>query len=212
MYKIIVCIYLLMPISTYAVESVELKGIFGKKAVLLLIDGKETMIKFGKAKRGVTLLEIDGKRVSLEVDGVRQQISLTKQLTGSYKKPSIKKTVRMSRKEGGHYWVRGLVNGFPVDFLVDTGATTISMNLSVAKRLGIDYRKGRVVQVSTANGLSEAAIVTLNKVSVGEITQYNIAATIMLNNSLPVVLLGNSFLGGVHMRTDNGVLILESKL
>jgi aspartyl protease family protein len=212
MYRLIVCICLLIPISAYAVKSVELKGIFGKRAVLLLIDGKETIVKVGNAKRGVALLEVDGKRVFLDVDGVRQQLSLTKQLTGSYKKPSLKKTVRIASKEGGHYWIRGVVNSFPVDFLVDTGASTISMNSSVAKRLGVDYRNGRIVQVSTANGLSEAAMVTLKKVSVGEITQYNIAAAIMLNDSLPVVLLGNSFLGGVDLRTDNGVLVLESKL
>jgi aspartyl protease family protein len=212
MYRAIVCIFLLIPILTYAVESVELKGIFGKKAVLLIIDGKETIVKIGKAKHGVALLEVDGKRVFLDVGGVRQQFSLTKQMTGSYKKPSTKKTVRIASQDGGHYWVRGVVNGFPVDFVVDTGATSISMNSSVAKRLGVDYRNGRIVQVSTANGLSEAAMVNLKKVSIGEITQYNIAASIMLNDSLPVVLLGNSFLGGVDMRTDNGVLVLESKL
>ncbi|MFT5117387.1 MAG: aspartyl protease family protein [Kiritimatiellia bacterium] len=212
MVRFFMCVCLLIPLSTYAVESVELKGIFGKRAVLLVIDGKQTMVKIGKAKYGVALLEVDGTRVFLDVNGERQQISLTKQRTGSYKKPSIKKTVRIASKEGGHYWIRGAVNSFPVDFLVDTGASTISMNASVAKRLGVDYRNGRIVQVSTANGLSEAAMVNLKKVSIGEITQYNIAASIMLNDSLPVVLLGNSFLGGVDLRTDNGVLVLESKL
>ncbi len=86
------------------------------------------------------------------------------------------------------------------------------MNLSTAKRLGLDYEAGTPVNLSTANGISEARLVKLKKVTIGEISQYNIEATVSLDDALPFVLLGNSFLGGVDWRRENGVLILESKL
>ena len=106
----------------------------------------------------------------------------------------------------------GKVNIHSVNFVVDTGATTISMNASTAKRLGLDYKRGEPIQLSTANGLKEASLVKLKKVTIGEITQYNVAATVAFDNALPFVLLGNSFLSGVNWRKENGILILESKI
>jgi aspartyl protease family protein len=209
MYKIFIYILMLLPAISYAVNSIELTGLFGKKAALLLIDGEETLVKLGKPKRGITLIEVIGQDVLLDVDGRRQQISLSRQGGGAYKSPEVK-TVRIASQQGGHYWVKGLVNGYSVDFVVDTGATTISMNSSMATRLGIDYKNGQPIKIATANGLSDAMRVSLQKVTIGEITQYNVAATVTLTDALSVVLLGNSFLSGVDMRTENGVLILES--
>lgn len=202
-------------LSAYAVSSVELNGLFGKKSALLVIDGKQTVLKLDKTISGVTLIEVVDNGVVLDINGKRREVMLTQRSgssdSGGYKPPETS-TVRIASQRGGHYWVTGRVNGFSVEFVVDTGATTISMNAAMADRLGIDYNKGRLVQMSTANGLSSARLVSLQKVTVGEITQYNVEATVTLNNALPVVLLGNSFLSGVDMRTENGVLILESRL
>ena len=120
-------------------------------------------------------------------------------------------SVRIASQRGGHHWVRGEINGGQVNFMVDTGASMIALNLSTAKRLGIDYRKGEPGYVSTANGVKEVRLVNLAKVTVGQITHRNVAASIGLDNSLSVALLGNSFLSRNNMRTENGVLILESK-
>jgi aspartyl protease family protein len=198
-------------LPAYAVDYIELKGLFGKKAALVDVDGKEITLKLGVPKAGVTLLEVKGKGVILDVQGQRRQFSLSKQTTGSYKKPATK-IVRIASGKGGHYWVTGKVNIHSVDFVVDTGATTISMNASTAKRLGLDYSSGEPIRLSTANGLKDARLVKLNKVTIGQITQYNVKATIAYDDALPFVLLGNSFLQGVNWRKENGVLILESKI
>ncbi len=199
-------------VSTQTANALQLVGLFGEKSALLLVDGKQKVLKLGETYSGVTLINIANKVAVVDVDGKQQSLSLTRQVAkGGYKKPKIN-TVRIASKSGGHYWVAGLINGFSVDFVVDTGATTLSMNASTAKRLGIDYSNGQLAQLSTANGLSEARVIRLDKVSVGEITKYNVLTTVTLSDALPVVLLGNSFLSGVNMRTEDGVLILESRL
>ena len=98
-----------------------------------------------------------------------------------------------------------------MDFVVDTGATHIAFNLSTAKRLGIDYENGRPSWTSTANGVKEVRLVTLDKVSVGSLTYSNIMASVSLDDALPVILLGNSFLQHVDLRKQDGVLILEDR-
>jgi aspartyl protease family protein len=193
-----------------AAETIVLKGLFGKKSALVAIDGNDYVLKVGKEKKGITLIEIDGQEAIVRVNSQLQRISLSKQISIGYKLPT-KKIVRISSQEGGHYWAAAQINGRTVNVVIDTGATSISMGASAAKNLGVDYSKGQSVRMSTANGVTEGRRVTLKKVTIGEISQYNVAATVSLNDALPVILLGNSFLSGVDMRTDNGVLILEQR-
>lgn len=193
-----------------AAETIVLKGLFGKKSALVSIDGDDYVLKMGKEKKGITLIKIEGQEAIIRVNDQQQRISLSKQISIGYKQPTVK-TVRISSQKGGHYWVAAQINGRAVDVIIDTGATTISMGASTAKNLGVDYRKGRPVRMSTANGVTEGRVVTLKKVTVGEISQYNVLATVSLNDALPIILLGNSFLSGVDMRTVNGVLVLEQR-
>lgn len=199
----------LWSLSIWAADSVTVKGLF-KNAALLIIDGEQVLLKKGKTKNGVKLVEATSREAVLEINGQRQRVGLSKQVGGSYKS-SEKKTVRISSQRGGHHWVRGEVNGRAVDFVVDTGASLISFNLSTAKRLGIDYANGQRGYVSTANGVTETRVVNLNKVTVGEIVLYNVQASVSLNDALPVTLLGNSFLSRINMRIENGVMIMESQ-
>lgn len=201
----------LFSLSAYGAEIIELKGLFGKKAILLNVDGKDRMLRIGSPRAGLALLEIKGKKALVDVNGKSQWYSLSRQTSATYKEPTTK-TVRIASGQGGHYWVTGKVNIHSVDFVVDTGATTISMNASTARRLGLDYKSGEPIQLSTANGIKKASLVKLKKVTIGEITQYNVAATVAFDDALPFVLLGNSFLSGVNWRKENGILILESKI
>jgi aspartyl protease family protein len=193
-----------------AAETIVLKGLFGKKSALVAIDGNDHVLKMGKEKKGVPLIKIEGQEAIIRVNSQQQRISLSKQISIGYKQPTVK-TVRIASQKGGHYWVAAQINGRTVDVVVDTGATTISMGASTAKDLGVDYSKGQSVRMSTANGVTEGRRVTLKKVTIGEISQYNVAATVSLNDALTVILLGNSILSGGDMRTDNGVLILEQR-
>lgn len=208
-YPLFIILFLLLANPTWAANTVTVKGLFKNKA-LLLIDGDQVMLKQGKTISGVKLIQANSREAVLEINGKRQRVGLSKQVGGSYQEPETK-TVRIASKGNGHHWVRGKINGRSVDFVVDTGASHISLNLATATRLGIDYEKGKPGYTNTANGVKEIRVVTLDKVTIGEITVNNVKASVSLDNALSVALLGNSFLSRTNMSIENGVMVLESK-
>lgn len=180
-------------------------------SAVLIIDGQQRMLRAGKrSPEGVLLVSADGKQAVLEIDGKRKNISLSRSITSQFK-PADKTEIRIASGYGGHYQIKGLINGMPVEFLVDTGATTIAMNRFTAERLGIDYRGGTPITVSTANGTAKAFVVTLSSVSVGNIVVNQVTAAVSTTDSPSIVLLGNSYLGKVDLKVDQGVLVLKEK-
>jgi aspartyl protease family protein len=109
----------------------------------------------------------------------------------------------------GHVYVDALVNGVPVHFLVDTGATLVSLTMADAKASGI--KSGDLqfaVKTSTANGTASAAPVTLHQISIGQMPIFDVPA--LVHQNLSVSLLGQSFL--TRLRSYNmqdGQLTLE---
>ena len=104
----------------------------------------------------------------------------------------------------------GQINGGAVRFVVDTGATAIALPAGDASRLGIDYRKGQVGVTQTANGQAPAYLVRLNTVRIGGIELHNVEA-IVIEQGLPVALLGNSFLNRVEMRREGATMTLTRR-
>jgi aspartyl protease family protein len=136
------------------------KGLF-KGAALLQVDGEQVHIKVGKAKKGIKLLKANSKVAVLGVDGQRQQVGGSDQKAKS-------RVARIARRQGGHHWVRGQINGRKVDSIVDMGASVMAMNLSTAKRLGLGCLGVQPGYITTANGLTEMRVVNLMKVTTGE--------------------------------------------
>jgi aspartyl protease family protein len=110
------------------------------------------------------------------------------------------------------YRVQGEINGHPVRFLVDTGATLIAMNSGDARSMGIDYRlKGQPMVVNTASGQARAYRIKLDAVSVGSITVRNVEAAVVDGDSPDHVLLGMSFLGKLDLERSGSVMVLTQK-
>jgi aspartyl protease family protein len=114
------------------------------------------------------------------------------------------------REQNGHYFTQASIDGRRLDFMVDTGASTIALRESDAARLGIhpserDYK----YSVSTANGVVRAAGAELNRVDVGGVTVRNVRALILPDRALSGNLLGMTFLGKVRWEQKNGKLTLE---
>ena len=110
----------------------------------------------------------------------------------------------------GHFAADGEVNGRTVRFIVDTGATLISLPASEARRIGIDYLKGQKAMMSTANGNAPAHVVKLDTVRVGGVTLHGVDAVVM-EGGLPVPLLGMSFLNRMDMRRDGNIMTLTKR-
>jgi aspartyl protease family protein len=108
---------------------------------------------------------------------------------------------------GGHFMAEGLVNGTPVRFLVDTGATSIALPGREAARLGIDYRKAPRGVSNTANGPVTVYRVGLNTVRVGAIELHAVEA-IVIESGLETALLGMSFLNRVEMKREGSTMTL----
>jgi aspartyl protease family protein len=109
----------------------------------------------------------------------------------------------------GHVYIDALVNGVPVHFLVDTGATLVSLTMKDAKAAGIAANGlNYTVRTTTANGISEAAPVTLHEMRIGQMPLYDVNA--LVHRNLGISLLGQSFLTRLHSyNMENGQLRLD---
>ena len=106
--------------------------------------------------------------------------------------------------------VTGNVNGNSVRFLVDTGASMISLGAGDARRIGIDPKKGQLGVTNTANGQTVVSRVKLDSVRVGEIALNNVDAVI-LQHDLPIALLGMSFLSRMEIKQDGQTMTLKKR-
>lgn len=210
----ITCLLLLLlayNLNVYAVEKISVIGLFKDQAVLK-IDGKQRSVKKGKrTPEGVLLISANSEQAVLEINGERRTMKLGTNISNRFKNTTKKTTVTIAPNAWGSYRVNGSINGFQIEFLVDTGATFISMNRHVAKRVGINYKlDGEKSRASTANGITDIYIVKLKKVKVGDIELRDIDGSVHDNDFPDVVLLGNAFLKKVNMQQrEGGMLILQ---
>lgn len=204
----------LLLVAAYATASprVQVVGLFPGAAVLN-VDGQRKLVRVGQTgPGGVQVVSADSAGAVLRVEGVERHYPLSRELSGGYAEPE-RKQLSIAKGQGGHYWVAGSINGHPVQFLVDTGATSVAINENQARRLGIDYRvNGKQVVVGTASGTAKAWRVHLNSVKVGAINVMGVEAVVVEGSSPTEALLGMSFLGRVSWREDQGLLRLESKI
>jgi len=114
--------------------------------------------------------------------------------------------VVLQRSRNGHYVAEGEINGQPVKFLVDTGATDVAISEKTARAMGLEF--GPRIRVMTAAGPVGAWITRLDRVSLGSLELTNVRATITpgLNDA---ALLGMSFLKHFSMRQEGENLLIE---
>lgn len=115
--------------------------------------------------------------------------------------------VKLKQNGYGHYVVNGKINQKPVTFLLDTGATIISIPETIARQL--ELAKGYPVQIRTANGSVEVFTTKLDSVSIGAIEINNIRATINPYMEGDEILLGMNFLKHLEMIQKGKELILR---
>lgn len=107
----------------------------------------------------------------------------------------------------GHYVASGKINYQPVVFLVDTGASFVSIPEQVAQRVGL--KKEHPITASTANGKITVYTTLLEQISIGDITLYNVKADINPNMEGEEILLGMSFLRNLSVTHEDGKLTIR---
>lgn len=189
--------------------SVSVMGLFKDKAIVSIDGGKPRTLSVGQVVQGVKLVSADSGSASFEVDGKPRTLSMGQSFAGG---PATgeRQSISLTADARGHFAAAGSLNGYPVSFLVDTGATSIAINAAEAKRIGLDYRSGQAVGVSTAGGVVPAWRVKFNTVKVGSIT-LNQVDGMVVETGLNVPLLGMSFLNRMEMRRDGQTMTLTQR-
>jgi aspartyl protease family protein len=207
-----VVLLVLAVLSTAAqAQSVVLAGRMGERA-LLVVGGQALTVGVGQTAGAVKLRRWVGADAEVEHAG---QVLLVRaggapaQVNAEAPRPLARELV-ITAGLGGHFTAQGSINGKPVRFMVDTGASLVALGVDDAERMGIDLNGSRETMTQTANGAVKALMVNLNSVRVGDLELTNVGA-VVLPQPMPMVLLGNSFLARLQMRRDNDVMRLERR-
>ena len=194
---------------TQAVD-VGLAGVFPGKALLTIDGGAARTVAVGaRTGEGVRVLAVDSDSATIEADG-RKRVLRVGQNVASQSSGQAGATAVLTGDAGGHFVTTGSINGAMVRFLVDTGATLISLGASDARRIGVDTRTGQVAIVTTANGQARVVRVKLDLVRVGEIVVNGVDALVH-EQDMPLALLGMSFLNRMEMQRDGPTMTLRKR-
>ncbi len=189
---------------------VGLVGLFPGKAVLIINGSAPRTLSIGSKLNDVKLIAVEQDAATLEFDGKRQRLLIGQHVVSSEAATQAGQTINLTADPGGHFTTIGTVNGATMRFLVDTGASFISLGASDARRANIDLNKAQPGMSMTANGPVPVWRVKLNTVKVGDVTLNDVDAAVH-NIDLPVVLLGMSFLSRMEMKRDGETMTLRKR-
>jgi len=185
-------------------------GLFPNKAVVQIDGGRPQTLSVGrKTSAGVTLISADRSSATVEIAGKRMTLKMGQQHSSG--NTSSAASAVLSADARGHFITGGQINGLPMRFIVDTGATAVTIPAGEAQRIALDYRKGQRVMMNTANGTTSAYRVKLDTVRVGDVSVNSVDALVIEGASLPAALLGMSFLNRMTMTREGDTLTLTKR-
>jgi aspartyl protease family protein len=196
---------LVLPVSA---TEVGLAGVLGSKALLVIDGGPPRTLAVGQEYNGVKLLAVNGDSVQVEMGGKRRSLRLGQNAIAEAGSGDV--PVVLSADPQGHFQTEGAINGVAIRFLVDTGATAVSIGASDARRLGLDLGKAERGYSQTANGRTEVRRVKFDTVKVGNIVLHNVDGIVHAQD-MPFALLGMSFLNRTDMQRAGDTLTLKRR-
>jgi len=190
--------------------SVVVVGLFKNQAVVE-INHQQRLLRVGKTSpEGVKLIAANSKKAVLEIAGIKRTYQLGEHISSSYSSTTAQAEVNLW-PTNGMYLTTGIVNGYTVDFVVDTGASAIALNAETASRVGLDYLESPKIQIKTASGTEIGYDVTLATVQLGDITLHDVRAMVIDGKEPQRALLGMTFLDQVEMNRSDQKLNLKQK-
>ena len=203
---------MIWPVAAPAVDQVTLHAVTKNKAIVLIDGARRVLVQGEKSPEGVRLVATDTRQEQaiVDIDGRREVLRLGV-VVSAFGRDSAG-AVTLYAEANGYFYANGSINGSPVRFLVDTGATTIAINSKEAERLGIDYKRhGKAGVAGTAGGFVQMYAVKLASVEIGAIRLHNVDAGVIEGHFPREALLGMSFLGRVDMRRDGEKMELTQR-
>ncbi len=189
-------------------------GLFPNKAVVSIHGGKPRTLSVGESTpEGVRLISADSDSATFEVGGKRQTLAAGQgaAVATTAFGGGGGGTVTLTADARGHFFTTGSINGNTVRFMVDTGASSVVLSSTEARRLGVNYLSGARGRSLTANGVVAVYRVKLDTVRVGDVTANNVDAEVLEGDRLPIVLLGMSFLNRMEMKRDGVTMTLTKR-
>jgi aspartyl protease family protein len=194
-------------------QSVGLAGMLGGKALIIVDGAAPKSVAAGETYKGVKVISTEGDNAKIEAGGRQYTLRVgdaPASVGGGGGGDAGGNKVVLSAGSGGHFFTTGQINGRSVQFVVDTGATTIALSTADAQRIGLNYQSGAPIQMSTANGVVAGWRLKLASVRLGDVVVYDVDS-IVSTGSMPFVLLGNSFLSHFQMTRNNDQMTLEKR-
>jgi aspartyl protease family protein len=207
-FTLLVFLVAMLPTLSIA-QDVGLAGIMGSKALLMINGGEPQAVPVGKTIDGIKLLSVQGDQVIIEVGGRKRPLRVGQHAIGVSTGDGSDKIV-MTADSRGHFYTTGTINGTSVRFIVDTGASMISLGATDARRIGLDFNRGQKALTNTANGQVVVSKMQVDTVRIGGVTMHNVDALIH-QNDLPIALLGMSFLNRMEMQRDGSTMTLKKR-
>jgi len=197
---ILLCLACALPA---AAADVALIGVIGDKAVVIALDGGEPKtLKLGQTWSGIRLIAVEKTQATIELEGRQRVLVLGQHYRGAAPASDGRQTATLAADPRGHFFADAVINGQPMRFVVDTGASVVVLMAADATRMGIDWRKGRPAPMQTANGATTGYLVKLQSVRVGGIELQNVDGVVIEQGLGSFGLLGMSFLNRLEMRRD----------
>lgn len=192
-----------------AAQDVGLAGVLGSKALLMIDGGEPQAVAVGQSLAGVKVISVQGEQAVVEIGGKKRPLRVGQHAIGAAPADGSGMIV-MTADNQGHFYATGSVNGAAVRFLVDTGATMVSLGANDARRIGLDFNRGQKGMTQTANGQTMVSKVKLDTVRIGDVTLHNVDALIH-QTEMPMALLGMSFLNRMEMQRDGSTMTLRKR-
>lgn len=201
-----IAVLLILACAPAGAAQIALIGVIGRKAAVLALDGGDPKtVKVGQTWQGITVLEVQHESATIETEGKKTLLHLGAHYRGT--PPAVSQAaVVLSADDRGHFYTEGQINGEPVRFLVDTGASMVVLPAPDARRLGIRYIDAPKAPVRTTAGVIPAYLVTLDRIKVGNIELNGVDGMVVAEGGVP--LLGMSFLNRVDMRRNGDSMTL----
>jgi aspartyl protease family protein len=208
-FSVYLCLLAVLMSAPAAAMNVKVIALFTNKA-MLNVDGEQKIISKGETFKGVKLISSSGRGAVVSIDGKQRKLDVNQSIQGNFKSAERKKS-RIYPDSLGMYFVEGRINGHATPFLVDTGATYVTLSSRHAKKVGIDYKRGLPSYSQTATETVPVWQVKLKSITVGGIRLTNVEASVIEGSQPSTVLLGNSFLSRTQLQRKGTVMELQKR-